>query len=243
MNKIISLNSYFKKKSNLLIFLILVIGVLVPGLSGSSNYGFFAKLNSILHNPYFNMFFFIATGLNVIYMRSNFSKNYDFIIRCENYSHLIKKFVLQIVIATAILYITSFILACSVSALFCYGNYSFNNHDVYGFNILYYLIFFFVRSILFASIINVIIYLLSCVFKRNVVMFIILLFSALFLLIPSGKVVLHFYDAGLFYHYYFLDVYYISFWLEIISSLLQFILLIIISLLIYNCVIRKKRDL
>lgn len=244
MNKLrlINVNNYLRNKSSLLIFLLLIMGNLIPLLSGLSG-GFFENLLKVLHNSYFNMFLFLAAGLSVINMRSIFSKKYDFVIRNTNYKKIINDFMIEIILSTIIIYITSFILACAFSVLFCLENYDTFNYSNYNINVLCYLVFLIIKSLLLFCLVNVIIYLLSNVFKKNVTLLLVLIFSLGFLMLSSDKMILNIYDFPLFYHYYFLNTNYVTFILEILCTSLQLIILYVINYLTYKIVIRKKRDL
>lgn len=244
MNKlrITKINNYFKNKNSLLVFLLLIMGALIPSLSGVSG-GFFDNLLKVLRNSYFNMFFFLASGLSVINMRSVFSRDYDFVIRNTNYKALIKGFIIEITLSTMVIYITAFILASAFSALFCEGNYTVYNYLDYGFNVFYYLAFLLVKSLVLASLVNVITFLLSNLFKKNLTLLLVLFNSLLFIVISGNKLVFSLYDFPVLYHYYFLGTNYNTFILEILCFGLQFIILCFISRLAYNLVTRKKRDL
>ncbi|MEE0699386.1 MAG: hypothetical protein U0M66_02190 [Bacilli bacterium] len=239
---LLKVNQLFKRKNNVLIFLLILMGVALPTLSGSLYYGFFQKLMQILTNSYFNMFFFIASGLNIIYMRSEFTNSYNLVSRISNYKMLIKSFVKDIIVGTVLLYLVSFVLASSGAIIFSFGNHQLFNHPVYGVNVLYYLLFYILRALVFASVVNVIIYLLSNLLKSKLTMVIILVFGIMFMIVPFRNVT-HFYEMSVFYHDYFLSTSYQSFSLEIICSMFEGMLLLFIGNVLYRLLVLKKRDL
>lgn len=237
------LSNHYQRKSSFLIFLLILMGVALPSLSGSASYNFFEKLARILMNPYFNMLFFIASGVNVIYMRSEFTKSYNLASRVGDYKTLVVTFIKDIVLATAFLYVIAIILACAGAIIFSFGEHAMVTHPVYGFNVIYYLLFFIVRGFIFTSLVNVIIYLVSIAFRNRLTMLIILVCNVYFLIVSSGKSIKHFYQMSLLYHNYFLTGYYASFPLEIICSLFEGVLLLFICTIICRLIISKKRDL
>lgn len=237
------LNYYFQKKNSLLIFLLILVGVILPTVSGSVGISFFEKLYRIITNQFFNMFFILACGLGIIYIKNEYTKSYNFISRTKDYKQLIKDFIKDIVLVTSFLYCIAIVLSVAGACIFCFGNYEFVTHPTYDFNIIFYLVFFLIRSIVISSIINIIIYLFSCIFKNKISLFLILFSSVIFTNLVPAKVVYHFYDMNILYHYYFLSVEYSSFWVEIICSSLEILLLLMLGNFIYKIIISKKRDL
>lgn len=238
------INYYFDNKSNLLVFLLLLLGVLIPALSGSSTTNFWSRLYSILNSPIFNFMYFVAVGLNVIHISSELSKSYNVVNRYSNYKTLVKNFVRDIVITTIILSIVATILSISGAILFSFGNVSVIKHPNYDIPIVVYIVFFIIRGCIFACIVNSIIYLLSLLLDKIGVIIIILFSSCLFMITPIFyNDIQHFYNMPLLYHHYFLSIQYTTMFLEIICSVLQFFLLMIVYNLIYKFVATKKRDL
>lgn len=246
-NKIIKISkytSYFENKNNLLIFLLILIGVLVPVFSGSTSFNFWYKLYSILTSAFFNMMFFLAIGVNVISLSAELSKSYNIISRYADYKVLIKNFIKDIVATTLILSLVAIILSVSGAIILSFGDFSMITHERYNIPIVIYLIFFAIRNSIFACIINVIIYMLFLSLKKIFTMIIILFINILFVLLPSHTTVIsHFYNVPYLYHYYFMEVPYYSFFLELICSILQLIILIAVYKILFRIVILKKRDL
>lgn len=237
-------NYYFSKKKNLLIFLLLFLGTLLPTLSGSENFNFWNKLYNILNNPIYNMLFFTAIGLNVIYLISEFFKSYSMINRYSNFKRMLKMFAKDIVIYTIYLAIVSLIIAIAGSVLFSLGDFSMINHPIYNIPIVFYIVFYFVRSVIITCIINLIIYILFILLEKIMTTILILLNGILFFNLPSDlSPINHFYNMKLIYHNYFTVVYYNSFLLEITCSFLEIFFLLLIYKILYFHFISKKRDL
>ncbi len=238
----VKFNYYFSKKNTLLIFLLILVGCLIPTLSGSESFNFWYKLLNILRNPIFNMLFFIAVGLNVIYLISDFSKSYEIISRYQNVRKNIDKNKKDIFIYTIYISFISLLIAISGAIIFSFGDFAMLKY--YNLPIIYYIIFYFIRNSIIAGIINVIIYYLFMILKKISITILILLNSLLFTLLPiSSSVIKHFYNMKLLYHYYFLETYYETFFLEIICSLLEILILVFFSKIIYSFIIKKRRDL
>jgi hypothetical protein len=237
-------NSFFEKRSSLLIFLLLVLGVLIPTLSGSPTYNFWYKLFTILTSPFFNMMFFLAIGINVIYISSEFSKSYNIINRYTSYRKLVKNFIGDIVFTTIILLLVASILSIAGAVLLSFGDLSMINHPYYNIPMLFYIIFYIVRSCIFACIINAVVYQLLIILKDFATIILFLIINSLFMLLPNGILeISHFYNMPLLYHYYFSSVQYSSLFLEMICSSLEFLILLIIYKLFFKIVTLKKRDL
>ncbi len=238
------INFQFSKKNSILIFLLLFIGVLLPTLSGSSSFNFWNKLYNILNNPIYNMLLFISIGVNVIYFISDMINNHMIVSRYNNYKKVIKIFLRYIAIFTIYLMLVSFIMAIAGAIIFSFGDFKMINHSVYDIPIIIYILFFLIRSIIIACIINSIIYLLSLLLNKFIMTIIILLNGSIFFLISYDmSFIEHFYDMHLLYHYYYNSINYGSIFLELIVSIIQILLLIIISKIIFGLVTRKKRDL
>lgn len=239
----LKIDFHFSKKKNLLIFLLLFIGVLIPTLSGSESFNFWHKLYNILNNPIYNMLLFVSIGINSIYMISDCMKNYIIISRYQNIKKITKQFLKHIAMFTTYLIIISFIIAISGAVIFSFGDLKMINHPIYDFPIVIYIGFFLIRSIAIACIINSIIYLLFLKFGDIITTVIVLINSSLFLFSPGGLTNIdHFYKMNLLYYNYYSIVNYNSFLLEIIVSFIEIIILIATIQLFLKILNNKKRD-
>lgn len=237
------INYQFNNKKCLLIFLLLFIGVLLPTLSGSESYNFWSKLYNILNNPVYNMLFFISIGINMIYLIGEMMNNYMIILRCENLNKIIKKFINDVVIFTIYLIFVSFIMAIAGSIIFSFGDMKMINHPIYNIPMIVYIMFFLLRSIMIASIVNSIIFIIYIAFNKIIITIIILINSSYFLLNAIDSIAIeHFYNMHLLFHNYYTSINYSSFFLEIIISVLEILFLIIIEKVLFKIVTNKKRD-
>ena len=219
--RLVRLNSFFSKKNNILIYLIIFIGVLIPSLSPSFDTNIWNRLLSILNNPFFNCMYFFAIGLNVMYMVKENSKSFNFIIRFNNYHNLIKSFIKDIIIYTIFLYFISFILSFAGSILFSLDNFSMVDYFDYSFPVIIYIIFFAIRSIMISCLLNIIIYLLTLNRGKILSTIILTINSSLFLVLPQNyKIINHFYDLHIFPQYYYMYNSYSTFMLETICTII-----------------------
>lgn len=237
------LNNLLNRKHNLIIFLLILIGVIVPSVSGNPFATLYEKIYAILTNPLFNFFFFLAVGISCIYAKCEFSKSYNLISRVGNYKKFIKENIKYIFIETIFWYIIAIILSLSGAFLLCLGEYGLVNHPNYDFNILYYLIFFCIRGSVIAGLVNVIIYLISNFLKNKFTIVLLLALNILFLIVTKQNTINNFYNMSILYHNYFLNINYVSFLLEVLCTFLECTLLLMIKKFMFKVIISKKRDL
>ncbi len=243
-NLYLKINNHLNQKNILLIYLLILLGVLIPTLSGNVNHNFWYRLFNIQNSSFFNMMLFFAIGLNTIYYISECLKSYDFIIRYQNFKQMINIFIKDIIIFTIYFSFIALILSISGAILFSFGNFQIINHSFYNFSIIYYIIFFFIRSLIISSLINVLLFLLFIKFNKFTNLLIIIINSSLFMFISIGKLkVPHFYNMPILLHYYYIPTLYTDFLLELICSILEVILLIGIIKVIYSIFSCKKKDL
>lgn len=239
----IKINHQFNKKKYLLIFLLLLIGVLISSLSASHSHNLWYKFYNTLNNPLYNMLLFFTTNLNIMYLYGDIMSNYNIISRYNNFNMVIKMFNKDIIIYTVYIIFISSILAFAGAIIFSFGDIKMINHPIYNFPIIFYIIFFLLRSMIITSIISIIIFLLYIIINRLLITIITVINSSLFFLnFLNFDIVRHFYNMPLLYHAYFTPIKYDSFFLEIIVSILEVFILLIVSNFIFNIVTKKKRD-
>ena len=235
---------FFNKKQSLLIYLILILGVIVPAFSGISNYNLWYRIHFILTNPFYNCLFFLAIAINMIYLLSDFTKRYEILCRYHNYSQIIKLFIKKICNFTIYLTLISLILVFAGSILFCMGEIDLIKHPVYNIYLIVYILFYIIRSIVFNCCVCSIIYLITIILKKYLSIILIIINTALYLLLSNSiEEINHFYNLHIMYHYYYFDIYYNNFVLEVICSLLEFFILYFVYKIIFIKVIQRKREL
>ena len=179
------LNAFFNQKENILLFLLLFIGVAVPTFSESDNLNFYYRLYNIFTSPIFHTMCFLAYGINIIYMKKDFSENYNNILRHKSYSELIRANIKDIAIFSCYLTSISLILGIAGSLIFCFGNLETIVYNLYQVPLALYLIFIIIRMFIFNILIQEITYLISLKLKKIGFTIWILLQSGFFFLLSN----------------------------------------------------------
>lgn len=120
-SKLIFASNNLKKEQDFFLFFIILVGVLIPTISGSENYNFWVRLDTILKNTYFQFLLFIAISLNTFWTTSEYLKNKEIIIRFKNYKKIIEVLCQKLIISTFYLLLTGFVLAISGAWAFSLG--------------------------------------------------------------------------------------------------------------------------
>ena len=105
-----------------------------------------------------------------------------------------------------------------------------------------YLAFIMLRMSIIFLIVNVMLGFILTFSNKKIYYFAILLNSIMFFLVGVSAEVTHFYNAPLMYYNYLLGIPFNSFILEVVSSVLQVNLLLLIAIGCYKFTLRKKRD-
>lgn len=242
-SKVFMTDHYLNKNTILLAFLLMVVGTLIPALSGMFGLSFWEKLFYILTSSFFNTMFYICISLIVIHTTLRLSKNYNYITRYQQYSNLLKHNSCIIIRSVCELYIMAVIVAVAGAIIFSFFNFNGSLHPTYSIYLPIYLLFFLGKSIIIHCTIGVLIYLGFIIFKRNITIGILIFFLLMFYVNFSFfPVVEHFYQLPFLFHSYLLDTIYSSFILEIICTSLYIIVLIFFTKGVFWFVARKKRE-
>lgn len=236
--------SYFNRKKFLLLFLLLFLAVLIPTISGSIETNFWMRMYNILNNPFFNMLMSLSISFNVLFYMSELFKNYEVISRYSSYKEILNKYSKDIVWSIGYLNIVAIILVISGAILFCFGNIKMVQHPFYEMPMILYILFYLLRMIILNIISNLILYRLFIFITKKINTFIIFINSILFFIIDeSAKIVTSLFEIKLLYHYFFTNLFYTSFMLEMMASFLEIIILIGLYRFISYISLLKKRDL
>lgn len=243
INRIKRYNSYFEKKTSLIIFLLIVLSVIVPAFSGTPTNNFWYRLYMIKTDLFHNMILFVAIGINTIYYSKELTKSTNVICRWDNYKSLINYFIKDIICITIYVYIISLVLAVAGSVILCFNDFSIMNYLYYDISLPLYIIFYMIRGCIIHIIINIIIYLILILVNKYFSYIIILILSILFLILPFHESVNHFYNMPILFHYYFSTTVFNSFLLEFVCTIIEIFILIIILHLHIRMTTCKKRDI
>ncbi len=230
-------------KDHVLIYLIIVLGVCIPTFSGLASENFWVRLYSINTTPIYLTMFYLSTGLFTMYSIKNYCLEYNILIRNTNYKQMIDDSLKVIIFGTIFLNIIGLLLTIAGAVIFCYNDFSVISHPIYNISFISYMLFFALRGLTISCIINVTLYLLYMLFKDYANIILIAICSS-FTALPSKSVkILHFYNMPLLFHNYYFNIEYSTFYLEILCSTIETLLLIGICKLLYYFAIKKKRDI
>ena len=189
---------------------------------------------------YFNMMFFILLFINTVNSCNVIRKNYNYIIRLENRNNYIKNIIVVNLIMNLIWILIFTMIFIGMLSMFKLETLSIYNIDGYNINVIIYTIFYIIRYYIFASIISLI---FSCFYtatERKSIYIIVLLFITGFLIGNSSFEVIN--KFQLLPWKYYETIKYTSFNLELIYSILYFIILQILLFLSYKYVSQKRHS-
>lgn len=230
-------------KDHILIYLVISLGVCIPTVSALSSENFWIRLLNINTTPIYICMFYLSIGLFVVYSVKNYDNEYNILIRNRNLKHMINDSLKVIIFGTIILNIIGFLLTIAGALIFCYNDISIISHPTYNISVVIYMTFFILRGIIISCIINSILYFLYIIFKdyANIIL---ILICSIFTIIPfQSKEILHFYNMPILFQNYYSNIKYSTFYLEILCSIIEILLLVGISKILYYFVIKKKRDI
>lgn len=143
---------------------------------------------------------------------------------------------------TIYLYIVYLILAVSGSVLLSANNFNMIDYMFYSVPYIVYLPVLILRELLFMIILNVIIYLLLELNKKYLITILIFVIISLFLLATDYKILIkNFYSLYLLFPYYFQNIEYQSFTLELLCSMIELLILYgICKFILYRMTLRKR---
>ncbi len=241
-SKLIFASNNLKKEQDFFLFFIILVGVLIPTISGGNDYNFWVRLDFILKNTYFQFLLFIAISLNTFWTTSEYLKNKEIIIRFKNYKKIIEVLCQKLIISTFYLLLTGFVLAISGAWVFSLGDRQMIIIENYQINLSTYIIFFMIRMIIIVIFMNLIVLLISLKFKKlgflgcafvNALL--------LFLPTPSDTFISRFYELIILPHAYFMNISYSSFGLEVICSFIEILFLILTYKLLFFLFTKKAK--
>lgn len=143
---------------------------------------------------------------------------------------------------TIYLYIVYLILAVSGSVLLSANNFNMIDYMFSSVPYIVYLLVLILRELLFMIILNVIIYLLLELNKKYLITILIFVIISLFLLATDYKILIkNFYSLYLLFPYYFQNIEYQSFTLELLCSMIELLILYgICKFILYRMTLRKR---
>lgn len=239
--------SIIKTKQFIISISLILIGVLITVFSPSANYNFWNRLTDCLTNETNIMILLLVVSSNVISISKEL-KNSNILLRYSNYETYLKNSLIINLIYTLLLLIINLIFCVLgtfiINLYMDSGNVTFIIHEIYGFNQLFYLIFFEFRMIIFILLIVTIIFFIYQNNNSKTTLFIlVLIVSTFFININYPSLVNDLTNIPLIVTRFFSLINYANIYLELSATLIQFILLCIINSFLKYLLIKKRNEL
>lgn len=238
-----TINTYLNDKNNLIVFLVIIIGIIVPLTSGHLEYNFWINLLNILTSPTSILFLFIASMLNIYKYLKYYPNKENIIFRFNSIKEYIRYFYKDIIIMSIYLYIIFIILSVAGSVLLSFNNFNIISYSYYNISIPTYLMILILRELIIFILLNITMYYIIY-FNSNYISLITLIILILIFYKSNYKEIINnIFNMYLLFPYYFQVIEYQNILLEILCSIIQIFILLVLNRLIYNKIIRKKRDI
>lgn len=232
-------NNFFNNKNTIIVFFLLIISVLISLFSAKDTTNFFFNIDDLLHNNVSNLLFCFVTFYSVIlYLKYN--TNYMFINRIGDYKNYIKSNLKIIFLINIVNVVTYIILAIAIHLPFCDISNNFPNY--YNLPYVVYVVFFLVRYIFIIQLLSYIYYLIY-ENRNQILQYVFLIFIVFSFFYEKYFRVTHFYKMIYLPSAFMTWVNYSSFWLEIICSLIQIVILLIAFNILFLLLNKRRRDI
>lgn len=238
-----TLNAYLNDKNNLIVFLIILIGVLVPLFSGHLEYNFWINLLNILSSPTCILFLFIASFINIYKYFKFYSIKFNLVGRFNSIKEYIVYFYKDIFIMSIYLYIIFIILSIAGSILLSFNNFNIISYSYYNITITTYLLILIIREFIIFILLNITMYYVIYFNNKYISFITLIMFILMFYCSCYKDIISNIFDMYLLFPYYFQVIEYQSILLEVFCSIIQIFILIVLNKIIFNYIIRKKRDI
>lgn len=233
------INEFFNNKNVYIVFLLLLCACLISLFSAKSSLDIFYCIDSWLKNNMSNMILCLIVFYSVI-LYLKYMKNYMFIIRKNKYSDYIKTNIIHICVINFIIITTYLILGVAVHIPFSYLN--FESPNFYNLPYLIYLLIYLLRYYVFYILSSVIFYLIY-EFSNKIMCSIYTCIMLLGYFYYNHLTIYHFYDILYLPSNFMSDIIFDNLFLEILCSLIQFCLMSLTIEIIYNKLIKYRRDM
>lgn len=235
--------NYFASTDRYKIILILTI---ILCLYGSFALGLnvtftFSVLNTFMFDI-FNIFMFLILFVNTLNICTTFDNEFSFyIIRLNNKKRYIKELLKNVLIFNILHLIIFFLIYFTIKCFMTYEPGSYTLYQNYNISNNLYLIFYLGRYIILGLLFCVIESLIYINFKTKIVCIFNSLFIMGFLLSSSSDIINN--KFLIFPWSYFNNIKYSSFSTEVLYSCIYILILLIISLLLYKFILKKKETI
>lgn len=229
-----------RDKSKMLYIIGIIIAFYGSVVLGVQNDNYFEAPLISLTFPIFNIIVFSIMCFNTVNTISTFEKEFSFyIIRLENKKNYIKKIILNTLIINTIYILGFFILYFLFLLIFRSNTFTIASDYVYRISNMSYLIYYLIRYILFILLINILTTLLYINFKQIITFafnFIVLIGFMIFATDFSLKT-----KIDLNFWSYFSIERFKFFKLDLISTSIVILILLVIITIVYNLTKRNKK--
>ena len=244
IKNLVNSDNYFSKKENKLLFLIIILAVLPPTVSGMQNMNLWDKLIVTIENPLANIMFFLGIIIIILNVKKRICYNEMFYFRFNNQKELLINGIRTVAIAVSIYYTIFILISLAASSFLCLGNYELSVYEKYSVAMPVYILFKYIKNEIIYVIISTIIFILSNLIIKKYLKYILVLLLLVFFFLPyENWHISHFYQIPIFFQAYLLNTNFISFYNEIIVLLIYIFLLLALSKLIFNYSIKRKNNL
>ena len=235
--------NYFASTDRYKIILILTI---ILCLYGSFALGLNVTFTSSILNTFmfdiFNIFMFLILFINTLNICTTFDNEFSFyIIRLNNKKRYIKELLKNVLIFNILHLTIFFLIYFTIKCFMTYEPGSYTLYQNYNITNNLYLIFYLGRYIILGLLFCLIESLIYINFKTKIVCIFNSLFIMGFLLSSSSDIINN--KFLIFPWSYFNNIKYSSFSMEILYSCIYILILLIISLLLYKFILKKKETI
>lgn len=242
INYIDKINYYFSYKYASILFIIMILGVLVPAISVSSIYNYWDRIYFIFNNRLIYSLYFLSISSFVFYsVFINIKNPYLFNRYCK-YDRFLKFLFKDFNIVFCFSFLLFLIITFAFAFLASSNDFSFISHFVYDLPLPLYLLFYIVRTFLIMKLINDILCYIFLIYGKRVFYCFIIIFNLYFFLLPLKNKICSILE-GLQIPYLFVSKIYTSFYLELICSIIVITIFLIIKYLLKKLVLKHKNDL
>lgn len=235
--------NYFASTDRYKIILILTIILCLYGsFALGLNVTFSSSVLSTFMFDIFNIFMFLILFINTLNICTTFDSEFSFyIIRLNNKKRYIKELLKNVLIFNILHLIIFFLIYFTIKCFMTYEPGSYTLYQNYNITNNLYLIFYLGRYIILSLLFCIIESLIYINFKTKIVCIFNSLFIMGFLLSSSSDIINN--KFLIFPWNYFNNIKYNSFSMEVLYSCIYILILVIISLLLYKFILKKKETI
>lgn len=243
----VMLFSCIELKHFFLSILLTFMGVAPTIFSPSSNYNFWNRLLDTLTNEINIIILILVIIANMINLSKDL-KSSNIVIRYKNYEEYLQMYLkITILYSLIIIFINFIFCVIGVTVITSImGNFDFSLilHEIYGFPLFVYLLFFEIRKTLFIVLIAIIMYFIFQGTNNKITLFVtISLLSTFFVNINYPLVVNDLTNMPIIVTRYFSNIAYSNIFLELSCTLIQFMLLCMIIYFEKYIILKRKNEL